>query len=412
MTTETHRRYYIRAVTPEQTLFVGEIEAGDETSAADLLRQRGYRLLELSLRPLRSAGLQQDLTLPGADRLSLTEAERLCRELGQLHAAGVPSSRALALLAEAAPKRSRLKRLADRASHGLRLGFSLSRALAASGFRFPADLLAALEAAERSGEVGSVLLRLAETYAQQRAFRGAFVSALAYPALLVLVALGVLALIAVVVAPNLVSVFETLGRPAPALIATLGGIGQAVTTAPLWSLAVTVMAFIAVVAACFAPGARLALRGLAFRLPVVGSALRWAATERLSATLAMQLRARTDLPTAMTTAFETSAFPHSQKLSQRAIADLAAGNSLAKTFSRLPVLPPRAAAMLRIGEETGRLPEMLEAVAAESRLNFQNRMSALSGLLAPLLILIVGSVIGMIVFSVFLALGEMNSFGS
>ena len=87
MTTETHRRYYIRAVTPEQTLFVGEIEAGDETSAADLLRQRGYRLLELSSRPLRSAGLQQDLTLPGADRLSLVEAERLCRELGQLHAA-------------------------------------------------------------------------------------------------------------------------------------------------------------------------------------------------------------------------------------------------------------------------------------------------------------------------------------
>lgn len=69
---------------------------------------------------------------------------------------------------------TRLKRLADRASHGLRLGFSLSRALSASGFRFPADLLAALEAAERSGEVGSVLLRLAESYAQQRAFRGAF----------------------------------------------------------------------------------------------------------------------------------------------------------------------------------------------------------------------------------------------
>lgn len=412
MTTETRRRYYIRAMTPEQTLFVGEIEAGDETSAADLLRQRGYRLLELSSRPLRSAGLQRELTLPGADRLSLVEAERLCRELGQLHAAGVPSSRALALLAEAAPKRSRLKRLADRASHGLRLGFSLSRALAASGFRFPADLLPALAAAERSGEVGSVLLRLAEAYAQQRAFRGAFVSALAYPAFLVLVALGVLALIAVVVAPNLVSVFETLGRPAPALIATLGGIGQAVTTAPLWSLAITAMVLLAVIAACLAPGAQLALRGLAFRLPVVGSALRWAATERLSATLAMQLRARTDLPTAMTTAFETSAFPHSQRLSQRAIADLAAGNSLAQTFSRLPVLPPRAAAMLRIGEETGRLPEMLEAVAAESRLNFQSRMAALSGLLAPLLILIVGSVIGMIVFSVFLALGEMNSFGS
>jgi type II secretory pathway component PulF len=66
--------------------------------------------------------------------------------------------------------------------------------------------------------------------------------------------------------------------------------------------------------------------------------------------------------------------------------------------------------MLRIGEETGRLPEMLEAVANESRQNFQARMAALSGLLAPLLILIVGGMIGTIVFSVFSALAEMNNF--
>ena len=163
-------------------------------------------------------------------------------------------------------------------------------------------------------------------------------------------------------------------------------------------------------AAAATPAAQLALRQLAFRLPVVGTALRWAATERLSATLAMQLRARTDLPTAVATAFETSNFPHSKKLSRRAIASLQSGDSLARTFARIAIIPARAATMLRIGEETGRLPEMLEAVANESRQNFQARMAALSGLLAPLLILIVGGMIGTIVFSVFSALAEMNNF--
>jgi type II secretory pathway component PulF len=408
--TETARRFYIRAMTPECTLFAGEIEARDEAAAGDLLRQRGYTLLELSANPLKSGLLQREIRLPGADRLSLKDSEQLCRELGQLHTAGVPTSRALSLLAEAAPKGSRLRLLADRAGHGLRLGFSLSRALATAGYRFPPDLLPSLEAAERSGEVGKVLLRLAEAYAEQRKFRSAYVSALAYPAFLVLVALGVLAMIALVVAPNLISVFETLGRPAPALIAVLGAIGQGVVTAPMPVILGTALAALALLAVAMTPVVQLALRQLAFRLPGVGTALRWAATERLSATLAMQLRARTDLPTAVATAFETSNFPHSEKLTQRAIASLQSGDSLARTFARIAIIPARAATMLRIGEETGRLPEMLEAVANESRQNFQTRMAALSGLLAPLLILIVGGMIGTIVFSVFSALAEMNNF--
>lgn len=408
--TEGARRFYIRAMTPERTLFAGEIEARDEAAAGDLLRQRGYTLLELSANPLKSGLLQRELRLPGADRLSLKDNEQLCRELGQLHTAGVPTSRALSLLAEATPKGARLHLLADRAGHGLRLGFSLSRALGSSGLRFPADLLPSLEAGERSGEVGPVLSRLAEAYAEQRKFRGAYVSALAYPAFLVVVALGILGMIALVVAPNLISVFETLGRPAPAVIAVLGAIGQGVVTAPMPVILGTALAALALLAAAASPAAQLTLRQLAFRLPIAGTALRWAATERLSATLAMQLRARTDLPTAVATAFETANYPHSEKLTRRAIASLQSGDSLARTFARIAIIPARAATMLRIGEETGRLTEMLEAVAAESRQNFQNRMSALSGLLAPLLILIVGGMIGTIVFSVFSALAEMNNF--
>jgi type II secretory pathway component PulF len=408
--TEQARRFYIRAMTPERTLFAGEIDAQDEAAAGDLLRQRGYTLLELSTDPLKSGLLQREIRLPGADRVSLTDSEHFCRELGQLHAAGISTSRALALLAEAAPKSSRLRHLADRAGHGLRLGSSLSRALASSGFRFPPDFLPSLEASEQSGEVGQVLSRLAETYAQQRRFRGAYVSALAYPAFLVLVALGVLAMIALVVAPNLISVFETLGRPAPALIAVLGAVGQGVVTAPMPIILAAAVATFGLLAAAATPTARLALRQLAFRLPVVGTALRWAATERLCATLAMQLRARTELPTAVATAFETANFPHSERLSRRAIASLKSGDGLARTFAGIAIIPARAATMLRIGEETGRLSEMLEAVANESRQNFQSRMSALSGLLAPLLILIVGGAIGTIVFSVFSALSEMNNF--
>lgn len=409
--TEPARRFHIRAMTPERTLFAGEIDATDEAAAGDLLRQRGYTLLEVSANPLKSGLLQREVRLPGADRLSLRDSEQLCRELGQLHEAGVPTSRALALLAEAAPRGARLRLLADRAGHGLRLGLSLSGALATSGLRFPPDFLPSLEAGERSGDVGTVLSRLAESYARQRLFRGAYVSALAYPAFLVLVAIGVLAMIALVVAPNLISVFETLGRPAPLLITALGAAGQSVTTAPMPLLAGFAVAALALLAAVFTPAVQLARRQLAFRLPVVGAALRWAATERLSATLAMQLRARTELPAAIATAFETSNFPHSGKLARRAIASLQSGTSLARSFASLQVIPSRATTMLRIGEETGRLVEMLEAVAAESRQNFQSRMSALSGLLAPLLILIVGGMIGTIVFSVFSALAEMNNFG-
>ena len=409
---EQLRRFHVRATTPERTLYVGEIEAIDASAASQLLRERGYAPLEVSATPIRAGVLETDIRWPGANRLGLAECEQFCRELGQMQQAGVPTERALGLIATAAPQGSRLRRLAERSGHGLRLGLSLSRAIAASGLSLPVEFLPSLDAGERSGEVASVLLTLERSFAQRRKFRGTYLGALSYPAFLVFVAFGVLAMIALVVAPNLIAVFDTLGRTPPPLIAVLATIGAAASGAPLVALAVVASCIAGLSAAITLPVGRRALRRSVFHVPVLGMALRWSGTERLFSTLAMQLRARTALPLAVTTAFAAAGFPNETALARRTVTSLEGGDGLATALARIAVIPSRATQMLKIGEDTGRLDGMLEAIATESRENFQNRMSALSGLLAPILILIVGGMIGTIVFSVFSALAEMNNFAS
>lgn len=407
---DTRFSYHFRAMTPERTLIDGVLDGTSREEIAQTLRQRGYVPIRVETSSITTGLLHRDIQFPWSNRLSLRDCAALCQELGLLHDAGLSSETALSLFGAAQPRGSRLSLIATAATHGLRLGQPLSAALDATGTRFPPDFLPALRSAEQSAAVGAVLKDLAASYAEAIKFRATYMSALLYPAVLLIVAVAVLLLIAVMVAPNLVGLFETLGRPAPLTISVLSALGRFVGDSPL----VIILALLVPVAGLSAlsrvPKLRAAFGAALMALPVIGRAILWARIQRFAVTLRFQLRAHVSLPEATQIAFAASRLAPAESDGAATANSLRQGETLAKSLERVRLFPERVIQMIAIGERSAHLEHMLGAVEEDARRNYESRMARISGLLAPALILAIGVLIGGIVLSVFSALLEMNNF--
>lgn len=401
--------YHFRAAAPEGGVFSGQLSARSAEEALAQLRQKGFQPLRLDTRPIHDAWLSREISFGASNRLSRTDCETFCRELALLLSAGLGLMDGLSIMLQSLRKGSPAARFAISLRHGLRLGRSLSAAIETANFRAPADLLPVLRAGEEAGSLPTALTMLAQSYADANRFSRTYSSALAYPALLLGVSVLVFGLIAFFVAPNLATLFASMERPVPFAIGFLAAAAAFVAGNLLPIGACTVLAFAAVAAGGTSARMLSYLRAIGFRLPFAGSAMRWSASQRFAATLRLYLSSNVPIAAALPNALLSAGFPGGNA-KVRGVADkVRGGTRLAAALEDYGQLPLKLVHMIGVGESGGRLAEVLEAVVVEARNRFEQRMGLVSALLAPMLILIVGSLIGTVIFSVFSALLDINN---
>jgi general secretion pathway protein F len=390
-------------------VFSGVVEAASANDAVRQLRQRGFVPIRVGSRPLGDSWLSRDIGLgPGGKRLSMAECEAFCREFSLLLGAGITANEASELMTAALPKGSRQLRFVVALRRQLRLGGTLASAIGACGFGLPTDFPPVIRAGEEAGSLPKALTMLAESYAEALRFRRVSSAALAYPALLLVVALAVLVLLAFFVAPALSGLFAGSDRPVPMVIGLLNDLATVIgrnlvpLTAGLGGLVVLGLAGLGSAAV------RDGLHALAFRLPGLGQVFAWSASRRFAGTLRLYLDSSVPLAAALPNAMVAAGFPSARGRGQRLADNLRAGEGLAATLSHAKLMPARLVHMIGIGESSGRLPQMLAAVTVEAQRRFEQRMALVSALLAPGLILLVGGFVGSVIFSVFSALLELN----
>lgn len=398
--------FYFRAGAPDGSVFSGQLSALSAEEALSQLKQKGFQPLRLDLAPIRQSWLDREISFGGGRRLSLVECEAFCRELALLLGSGVTVSDAVTIMLASLKPRSRLKGFAEAIRHGLRLGRSLSEAAGSAGATLPNDLLPVLRAGEESGSLPAALSMLADSYSEANRLARTYVSALAYPALLLCVSMLVFGMIAFFVAPSLTDLFTSLERPVPFALTVLSGAATFISS-NLVAVGIGMALAFALLGAGSATGSvrRLAHR-LLFGLPVIGTAMRWSASRRFAATLRLYLASNVPMATALPNALLSAGFPAGpqRELSER----VRAGAKLSTSLKAASLLPPKLIHLIAVGESSGRLVEVLGAVVGEAKARFEQRMALASALLAPTLILIVGSVIGTVIFSVFSALLDIN----
>jgi general secretion pathway protein F len=401
--------YRFEAIDAQGKASSGLVEADNAKAARAQLRAQS--LIPLQVSQVAAAGAA---TGGGFGALltrrvfSTTELTVWTRQLAGLVSSGLPLERALTALAEEAEP-ARQRELVAQLRAEVNAGSPFARALATAPREFDDVYRAVVTAGEQSGALGAVLERLADDLEERQALKAKLISAMLYPAVVSLIAIVIVVFLVTYVVPQVASVFSSSKRALPWLTVAMLGVSGFVRN---WGWLVLV------VLAAGAGTLMLALRNAAFReqfdagwlrMPLIGRLARGYNATRFSGTLAMLAGAGVPILKALQAAAETLSNSAMRADALEALVQVREGAPLASALARKQRFPGLIAMFARLGEQTGRLPEMLERAAQQIGAEVQRRALASATILEPLLIVAMGVVVMLIVLAVLLPIIQLNT---
>ncbi len=402
--------YSFEALDAQGATQKGLIDADTAKAARGLLRARA--LVPLSVEPAVNVGTDGkgtglNTTLWGGRVYNATGLAVWTRQLAGLVAAGLPLERALSALSDEAEKEDE-RRLVASLRAEVNAGSPFARALSQHPREFSAIYTGVIAAGEQSGQLGSVLERLADDLETREALKNKLIGASLYPAIVTLVAIVIVVFLVSYVVPQVAGVFAGSKRALPLLTVVMLAISDFVRSYGWLMLGLLVLGGIALAMARKQPALRLRMDAAWLRLPLVGRLARGYNAARFAATLAMLSSAGVPILRALQTAAET--------LSNRAMRDDALdalvlvreGAPLASALASKKRFPPLVAMFARLGEQTGQLPVMLQRAANQLGAEVQRRAMHLATILEPLLIVVMGAVVMLIVLAVLMPIIQLN----
>jgi general secretion pathway protein F len=391
------------AYTPSGRIERGEIDSATRADALSALSARG-------LVPFESAeavsGKPSHVAPRPSRRPGLNIYADFTRELSVLVSADIPLDASLRLLAHQVANR-RLRDLAESLLAGVTAGHPLSSALARADPNAPPLLINLLRSGEARGALAPTLTDLAGFFQTRMELAGKIRSALIYPAVLCVTALGAIAIIITMLVPALMPIFADSSSPPP-LVLRLAHIGQAVEAHGL-AIALGVIAVaMSLRALVRRPAVRTSIDRIALRLPGIGGFLRQASTALFARTLGTLLHNGVSLLPAL----EITASVVPSRTVGRAIAEAAEqvkeGRRLAEALERTGTFSDLALRFVAIGEEASRLDRMLLHLAEISDKGTQSSIDRAMALVSPVLTIAIGALIGGIFVSVMQAVLSVN----
>jgi general secretion pathway protein F len=378
----------------------GLLDAASARAARDALRGEG--LFPTAVDAMSGFGMRADATRLAPGVLALTT-----RQLATLVTSGMPLDQAFAAVAEQAdhPGAARLLTvIREQVAAGEPLPSALSR--------FPRTFsplyrgLAAVGA--ESGQLGAVLARLSDYLEARQALRQKFVAALIYPALVTLIALGVIATLLIYVVPQIVAVYEQSRQTLPWLTRALIATSDFVRATGWYWLGLVVVVVVVATVLLRRERWRVRWQQTLLALPVVGTILRGLDTARFASTLAILIGSGAPLLRALETAAGVVWAEPIRNAAEAAGARVREGVSLARARANQGVFPALLTHLVANGEASGQLPAMLDRAAREQDADVERRLTWLAALVQPVLIVFMGAIVLVLVLAVMLPIVSMN----
>ena len=383
----------------------GMMEAYDANAVVERLHREDF--FPLRVEPAAAKGrLGQRLfgapSVPARDVLAFTQ------QLATLVEAGLPLERALVVLGEVAASR-RLREIVQDVTQSVRAGSTLADALARHHPRpFSRLYVNMVRAGERGGVLELSLRRLAEHLDAARELREAIVSALIYPALLALVGAGAVVFLLTFVFPRFAVILADLGQALPLPTRLVLAVSDAFL-AYWWAIAAAVLVIVVVwQAMARSEAGRLQLDTGLLGLPVAGDVLRKVEVGRAIRTIGTLLSSGVPLLGALDVAREGAGNLVVANALAAVHDGVKRGEGLAKPMAQSGAFPTLVVHMVRVGEETGRLDEMLGRVAGTYEREVRVAVRRLVATLEPAIIVVLGLVVLGIVLAILLAILSVN----
>lgn len=389
-----------QAIADDKRSTRGVIQADTARAARAQLRERGLFPLDIQEVEL---GTRREFSLRSQGR----ERALILRQLATLLRAGLTLEEVLSVLVEqtdASQQRRQLGAIRSRVMEGQ----SLSAAMSEHPALFPALFSASVAAGERAGQIDDVLSRLAD-YAEQRDETSRSVGlALIYPAVLAIIAIGVVWGLIGFVVPRVVGVFETAGQSLPALTESLLSMSDLVSQHGLWLLLGVLLLVTVAVIAWRQPGPRLKIDRLLLASPILGRLIKASQTASFTRTLAILSNSAVPLVEALSVASRVVSNLQIRADIERAAAQVREGQTLTAALQAASWLPPMARRLIAGGERSGELAPMLEHAADIQERELNSATAVMLSVLQPALILIVGGLVLYIVLAIMLPILNMS----
>nr|WP_304525503.1 type II secretion system F family protein [Halomonas sp. I5-271120] len=345
----------------------------------------------------------------GMSKIKSRDIMIFARQLATMIKAGVPMLQAFSVVAESL-KNPTMSALVQELMNDVSAGTSFSDALRKHPKHFDRLFTNMIEAGEQSGSLDHMLEKVASYKEKIETLKGRVKKALYYPVAVISVGIGVTALLLIKVVPQFESLFQGFGAELPAMTRMTIAMSEFAQQYWLWGIGLIVASIMLIRQGMRRSDAfTYRMHALALKIPVIGDILDKSSVSRYSSTLATTFGAGVPLVEAL----ETAAGASGNKVYERAVLqvrdDVSAGQQLHFAMRLTEQFPALAVQMVGIGEEAGSLDAMLNRVAEYYEEEVDNKVDALTSLLEPFIIVVLGVLVGGLVVSMYLPIFELGS---
>lgn len=400
-------RFRFEAITYDGQTERGVVEGESLKGVRQQLMARG--LVPVDIAPETIAGSNSGL-IRLLSRRAVTQADLaiLTKQFALLVRSGLPLDEALQLLAEEAPKPATRAILAE-VVHELQSGVSLSRAMASQPATFNHLYQSVVAAAEKSGLMAPVLTQFALFLEKRQAMKQKIIAAMTYPMMLIGVSFLVMTVLMIYVIPQVTRVFESTRQKLPFMTELVMSISSFLSNWS-WLLALLILGIAWIThRALQNPAVRLSFDTRCLSLPLIGSVILSYETARFAHTMSMLVGANVPILLALRSARDTLQNTYLKLAVETTEMRVREGSTLSRALGGQVVFSPLFIHMLRSGEATGQLSEMLKFGAENAEFDAEQSTRMFTSILEPAMILLMGLMVLGIVMAVMQPILEMNA---
>ena len=394
-------RYKYRSITPDGREVEGFYEGDSEAGLVKMLKERKELVISI----------ERDIKSETRIELFKTKVKKkdlalFCRQFYTMISAGLGIVPCLEILVAQTRNKTFKNAIAD-AYEEVQKGKTLSQAMKEHTSVFPTILVSMVEAGEVSGNLDTVMLRMAEHFEKENKLENKIKSAMVYPAVLAVVSVVVVVFMLVFIMPTFIGMFESSGVELPGLTKVLLNISNSLKT--YWYIYIGVILALVTGIRRYkkTEGGRRLFDSLKLRFPIVKGTTSMLITSRFTRTLSTLLTSGIPLIQALEVVARVVNNTIIEERMVEGIDSVRKGVSLARTVKDVGVFPPMVDSMIKIGEESGSLDDMLTKTADFYDEEVQTSLQKLTSMLEPIMLVVMGFIIGFIVIAMYLPMFDM-----
>jgi type IV pilus assembly protein PilC len=380
----------------------GEVDADSKQAVSDQLKSRGLIVLDIA-----DKHASREIELSFMKSVKASELAVFARQLATMIASGMSILRALYVLEEQTESKF-LKETIVAVRKDVEAGLALSDAMARHPKVFSTLFIAMTQAGEAGGVLEGALLRVADQLEKDASLRRQIKSAMVYPVMVIVFAVGIMLALCAFLIPVFIGVFKEFGGELPA-ITKVSVFMSKVVTGYWWAMflgtAAAMMAFLKWKKTTWG---RKQWDHFRLHIPMkIGAIVQEVSVARWSRTLASLTSAGVPLLYALEITGRTGGNVAVEEAMDGVIASVKRGGTIAAPLAQAPIFPMMVTHMVGVGEETGALDTMLDKVAEFYEDRVEASVKALTSIMEPVMIMVIGSMVGFIVISMYLPLFEV-----